>query len=102
MQARHDCLYCGNSWVGYLSEWKDPFCERCQDKQIRIRKVEDTRADIFGYKDDEIRIEKRIAQEKAVALRASAKAAEETKKAELEKAKIFGKYRSANSRGYDF
>lgn len=101
MQADHECMYCGKRWLAYISEWKEPSCERCQDKQIRIRKIDATKSDVFGYKDDEARIAKLQAQERATALRASVKAAEELKKEELKKPKLFSYNRTADrSREY--
>jgi hypothetical protein len=80
MKARFECIYCGYTWVGYANTYRAPECDRCHDKQIKVREIDNTSTDCFGYKDDEKRLEK---------------------EKELEKSKLFSHNSSSHHSRYD-
>lgn len=49
MEAKFECLYCGYKWQGFHATWKTLQCNKCTDKRIKIKEVEEGSTDIFGY-----------------------------------------------------
>lgn len=48
-----ECTYCGHQFVlpafYFANSIKDPECPKCGDKNLKIKKVDNSTHDVFGY-----------------------------------------------------
>lgn len=53
MKIEFQCQYCGHSWTDdvYFTP-ENTKCKKCDDKNVKLRKYDDTSRDVFGYDSD--------------------------------------------------
>lgn len=56
MKANFECTYCGYTWVGYFLKYQAPECDRCHDRQIKVREIDNNSTDPFGYEGDKRKV----------------------------------------------